>query len=192
MIHFRICSDHKTLREIAVVGICLLIGVLPDAWTRADETSLTELVGADTGVSIEIHGLKQHLNDLPNTEWFRRLTQLPFVRKWQQGPEFAKWQAGKTSLEAMIGQPLDRFASELFGESMLLAIVPSKSGKPDALLLSRAERDDSWDGVLKLWDQLEPHDVQTQTVFGNSKKFRWLILMFKVPYDSNGIMEKTP
>ncbi len=155
-------------RAIAAIGVFLLIGVLPGVSTRADEPSLTELVGADVGLSIEVHGLKQNLSDLPNAEWFRRLTQLPFVQKWQQGPEFAKWQAGKTSLETMIGQPLDRFAAELLGESMLVAFVPSESGKPDAVLLSRAERDDSWDRALKLWDQLEPHDVQKLSASGNS------------------------
>ncbi len=154
--------------RIVCVGLCLLIAAWLPQETRADEPSLTELVGTDVGICIEVHGLKAHFADLPNAEWFRRLSQLPFVKKWQQGPEFAKFQVGKVALEALVGQPLDQFSVELFGESVLLAIVPTQQGKPAAVLLSRAARDDSWDRVLRLWDQLEAHDVQTMSAFGRS------------------------
>ena len=154
--------------RIVCVGLCLLIVAWLPQETRADEPSLTELVGTDVGICIEVHGLKEHFSDLPNAEWFRRLTQLPFVKKWQQGPEFSKLQAGRVTLEALVGQPLDQFSVELLGESVLLAIVPTQQGKPTVVLLSRAAREDSWDRVLRLWDQLEAHDVQTMSAFGRS------------------------
>ncbi|HLQ46512.1 MAG TPA: hypothetical protein VK137_17340, partial [Planctomycetaceae bacterium] len=168
----RIRSGREVLRAIATVGVCLLIGAVSPTRARADEPSLTELVGADVGLSVEINGLKTQLRELPSAEWFRRLQQLSFVRQWRQGSEFAKWQAGQASLEAMAGQPLDRFAAELFGESVLLAVSPSKSGKPVAVLLSRAEREDSWDRALRLWDQLEAHDVRTLSVSGHGLQRR--------------------
>ncbi|MCX7421018.1 MAG: hypothetical protein NT013_15960 [Planctomycetia bacterium] len=159
---------RRIRRSVALISICLLIATLLPRETLADTTSLTELVGADVGISVEINGLKSQLNDLPNAEWFRRLTQLPFVKTWQQGPEYTRFQVGKSGLEALVNLPLDRFAAELFGESVLLVIVPNPNGKPDAMLLSKAERDDSWDRVLRLWDQLEAHEVQTMSAYGRS------------------------
>ena len=161
-------QQFKRLFARSVASICVLIATPSPNVTRADAPALTELVGADVGICVEINGLKKQLNDLPNAEWFRRLTQLPFVKTWQQGPEYVKFQAGKAGLEAFAGLPLDRFATELFGESVLLVIVPNPNGNPEAMLLSRAEHDDSWDRVLRLWDQLEAHDVQTMSAFGRS------------------------
>jgi hypothetical protein len=153
---------------VLLISICFLIAALRPSEARAEVPLLTELVGADVGISVELNGLKEQFRDLPNAEWFRRMAQLPFVKTWQQGPEYAKFQAGKAGLEALVGLPLDRFAAELFGESVLLVIVPVPNSKPEAMLLSRAERDDSWDRVLRLWDQLEAHDVQTMSAYGRS------------------------
>lgn len=146
-------------------GLCL-------ARVRADEPELTSLIGEDVGLCVEIRNLRSHLRDVPSAEWFRRLRELPFVKRWQQGPEFAKWQMGQATLTAVIGQPLDQFASELFGESVVLAVSPSLSGSPVGVLLSRASKDDTWDRVLTLWDQLEAHDVQSKSVFGRSFQCR--------------------
>ncbi len=169
MTSFKILG-HRLKRLLArnVASICLLIAIFSPNVARADAPLLTELVGTDVGICVEINGLKKQFDDLPNAEWFRRLIQLPFVKAWQQGPEYAKLQVGKVGLEALVGLPLDRFAAELFGDSVLLVIVPTENGKPEAMLLSRAERDDSWDRVLRLWDQLEAHDVQTMSAYGRS------------------------
>lgn len=138
----------------------------------ADEPELTSLIGENVGLSVEIHDLRSHLREVPSAEWFRRLRELSLVKRWQQGPEFARWQVGQASLAALVGQPLDQFVSELFGESVLLAVSPSPTGSPMAMLLSRAEKDDTWDRVLALWDLLEAHDVQTKSAFGRSFQVR--------------------
>ncbi|MBC7816772.1 MAG: hypothetical protein IAG10_07785 [Planctomycetaceae bacterium] len=142
-------------------GLCL-------ARAFADDPELISLVGEEVGLYVEIRDLRSHLRDVPSTEWFRRLREMPFVKRWQQGPEFAKWQVGQATLTVVIGQPLDQFVSELFGESVVLAISPSKEGPPGGVLLSRAAKDDTWDRVLALWDQLEAHEVQTKSAFGRS------------------------
>lgn len=142
----------------------------PRAW--ADEPELTSLLGADVGVCVEVRDLRKHLHDVPSAEWFRRLRELSLVKRWQQGPEFARWQVGQSSLTALVGQPLDQFVPELFGESVVLAVSPAKTGSPLAVLLSRAAKDDTWDRVLALWDQLEAHDVQTRSALGHSFQLR--------------------
>lgn len=134
----------------------------------ADDPELISLVSEDVGLSVEIRDLRSHLHDIPSTEWFRRLREMPFVKRWQQGPEFARWQVGQATLTAVIGQPLDQFVSELFGESVVLAISPLKEGPPGGMLLSRATKNETWDRVLTLWDQLEAHEVQTKSAFGRS------------------------
>jgi hypothetical protein len=138
----------------------------------ADEPELTSLVGENVGLCVEIRDLRSHIREVPSSEWFRRLRELSLVKRWQEGSEFARWQSGQASLSALLGQPLDEFASELFGESVVLAVSPSPSGPPMAMLLSRAAKDDSWDRVLTLWDQLEAHDVQTKSAFGRSFQVR--------------------
>lgn len=138
----------------------------------AEEPELTSLIGENVGLSIEVRDLRSHLRDVPNTEWFRRLRVLSLVKQWQQGPEFAKWQLGQSSLSALLGQPLDQFVSELFGESVLLVVSPSTTGPPMGMLLSRAAKEDTWDRVLALWDLLEAHDVQTKSAFGRSFQIR--------------------
>ncbi|MFM9966518.1 MAG: hypothetical protein ACKV2Q_35520 [Planctomycetaceae bacterium] len=142
-------------------GLCL-------ARVRADEPELTSLIGEDVGLCVELRNLRSHLRDVPSAEWFRRVKELPFVKRWQQGPEFTKWQMGQATLTVVVGQPLDLFASELFGDSVVLAISPSQAGGPGGVLLSRAAKDDTWDRVLTLWDQLEAHDVQSKSAFGRS------------------------
>lgn len=146
-------------------GLCLA-----RAW--ADEPELTSLLDADVGVCVEVRDLRTHLRDVPSAEWFRRLRELSLVKRWEQGPEFTRWQVGQASLTALVGQPLDQFVAELFGESVILAVSPAKTGPPLAVLLSRAAKDDSWDRVLALWDQLEAHDVQTRSALGRSFQLR--------------------
>lgn len=158
-----------------IVGLFLVGSLLcewPLARVCADEPELVSLVGENVGLCVEVRDLGSHLRDVPSADWFRRLCELSLVKRWQQGPEFARWQAGRLSLVALIGQPLDQFVTELFGESVVLAIVPSQSGTPMAVLLSRAAKDDSWDRVLALWDQLEAHDVQTKSAFGRTFQIR--------------------
>lgn len=158
-----------------IAGLLLACSILVDwrlAQAGADEPKLTRLVGENVGLCVEIRDLRSHLRDVPSAEWFRRLRELSLVKHWQQGPEFARWQAGQASLAALVGQPLDQFVSELFGESVLLVVVPSPSGPPSGMLLSRAAKDDTWDRVLALWDLLEAHDVQTKSAFGRSFQVR--------------------
>ena len=142
-------------------GLCL-------ARACADEPELTSLLGADVGLCVEVRDLRSHLRDLPSAEWFRRLREMPLIKRWQQGPEFAKWQSGQATLAVLIGLPIDQFVAELFGDSVVLAVSPSQTGPPGVVLLSRAAKDDTWDRVLALWDQLEAHEVQTKSAFGRS------------------------
>lgn len=152
----------------AMLVACPLLSGLCLTRVCADEPALTSLIGEDVGLCVEIRDLRSHLRDVPSAEWFRRLREMPLVKRWQQGPEFAKWQAGQAALSVVIGQPLDQFVSELFGESVVLAVSPSPTGPPGIVLLSRAAKDDMWDRVLVLWDQLEAHEVQTKSAFGRS------------------------
>lgn len=138
----------------------------------AAERPLAEFVGADVGICLEIRDLNAQLKSIPTNEWYQRLMQLSFVRRWQQSAEYSKFLAGKAGLEAVTRQPLDQLIVELFGDSVLIAITPVPQGEPVAMLLSRAEREESWDRVLKLWDQLEAHDIQTQSAFGLSYQRR--------------------
>jgi hypothetical protein len=159
----------KILRwTFATLVTCLLLSELFVSRTYAEERELTSLLGAETGVCIEVRDLRSHLRDVPSAEWFRRLREMPLVKRWQQGPEFSKLQTAQATLALLIGQPLDKVVSELFGESVVMAITPSPSGSPGMVLLSRAAKEDSWDRVLALWDQLEAHDVQTKSAFGRS------------------------
>jgi len=151
---------------------CLLLTEWRQTQARAEEPKLASLIGGNVGLSVEIHDLRSHLRDVPSAEWFLRLRELSLVKRWQQGPEFARWQVGQASLAALVGQPLDQFVSELFGESVLLTVSPSPTGSPMAMLLSRAAKDDTWDRVLALWDLLEAHDVQTKSAFGRSFQIR--------------------
>lgn len=168
MIRFH-SSQPQIQRWLCVMLVAgLLLSGLSLARVHADEPELTSLVGNDVGLCVEIRDARTHLRDVPSAEWFRRLREMPLVKRWQQGPEFSKWQAGQTTLAILIGQPLDQFASELFGESVVLAVSPAKTGPPMAVLMSRAAKDDTWDRVLTLWDQLEAHEVQTKSAFGRS------------------------
>lgn len=152
----------------AILWTCPLLSSLCLGRANADEPELTSLLSTDVGLTVEVRDLRSHLREVPSAEWFRRLREIPLVKRWQQGSEFAKWQAGQATLTVLIGQPLDQFVSELFGESVVLAVSPSKTGPPGIVLLSRAAKDDSWDRVLALWDQLEAHEVQTKSAFGRS------------------------
>jgi hypothetical protein len=167
---------HRRFWVVMLAGLCVPIDVLLPAPTSADEPALAQLVSADVGLCVEVNDLKSRLNQLPSAEWFRRARQLSLVRQWEQGPEFTKLQAGKEVLEALLNQPLERFAAEMFGESVLLAVTPSRDGKPVAVLLSRAEREDSWDRALRRWDQLETHDVQSLSAFGRGYERRRKVL----------------
>lgn len=159
----------NSIRSLICVLSCCLVFVAPPCSNAMGEAPLlAELVGADVGVCIEINGLKEQIEGVPKSEWFRRSVELPLVKSWQQSQEYGKLQTGKVALEGLIGMPLQRFASELFGDSILLVITPKSSGDPDMMLLSKAERDDTWDRVLRLWDQLEAHEVQTKAAFGRS------------------------
>ena len=140
----------------------------PLARACADEPELTRLIGEDVGLCVEIRDLRSHIRDLPSAEWFRRLRELSLVKRWQQGPEFGRWQAGQATMAVLVGQPLEQFVSELFGESVVLAVWPTPTGPLRAVVLSRAAKETSWDRVLALWDQLEAHDVQTKSAFGHS------------------------
>ncbi len=164
------CSWTRCLAGLMLA--CLLGSVWPLRSACADEAELTSLVGDNVGLCVELRGLGSHIRDVPSAEWFRRVRELSLVKRWQQGPEFSKWQAGLNGLTLLLGQPIDQFASELFGESVVIAISPSESGPPMAVLLSRAAKDDTWDRVLALWDQLEAHDVQTKSALGRSFQLR--------------------
>lgn len=158
-----------------IAGLLLACSFLSEwrlARVCAEEPELTSLVGENVGLCVEIRDLRSHLRDVPNAEWFRRLRELSLVKQWQQGPEFARWQLGQASLSALLGQPLDQFVSELFGESVLLVVSPSSTGPPMGMLLARAAKDDTWDRVLALWDLLEAHEVQTKSAFGRSFQVR--------------------
>jgi hypothetical protein len=136
--------------------------------TAAEEPALTSLLGTDVGLCVELRDLRTHVREVPTVEWFRRLRELTLVKRWQQGPEFAKLQAGQATLAVLVGQPLEQFVTELCGESVVLAVTPAKAGPPGVVLLSRSAKDDTWDRVLALWDQLEAHEVQTKSAFGRS------------------------
>lgn len=157
---------------VVLILACFAGSVGARQQVNAAEAELTTLIGEDVGLCVEIRDLGSHIRDVPSAEWFRRIRELSLIKRWQQGPEFAKWQAGQAGLTLLLGQPLDQFATELFGESVVMAITPSPSGPPMAVLLSRAAKDDTWDRVLALWDQLEAHDVQTKSALGRSFQLR--------------------
>lgn len=154
-----------------ILALCI-VGQIGRPTKAAEDPPLTNLLGAEIGLCVEVRELRSHLREATASEWFRRLSDLPMVKRWQQGPEFAKWQAGQASLAVLVGQPLDQFVEELFGESVVVAIVPSPSGPPKALLLSQAAKDGTWDRVLALWDQLEAHEVQTRSSSGRAYQLR--------------------
>ena len=170
-------TDHSQRRTstrwiAGLIIVCFLGGNWCLKKASADEPELTRLVGENVGLCVEIRDLGSHIRDVPSAEWFRRIREISLVKRWQQGSEFAKWQAGQATLSALVGQPLDQFVTELFGESIVVAISPSPSGPPRAVLLSRAAKDDTWDRVLALWDVLEAHDVQTKSALGRSFQLR--------------------
>jgi hypothetical protein len=154
--------------SFAILVASPLLSGLSLSRANADEPDLTSLLGADVGLCVEVRDLRSYLRDVPAAEWFRRLREMPLIKRWQQGPEFAKWQSGQATLAVLIGLPIDQFVAELFGDSVVLAISPTQSGPPGVVLLSRAAKDDTWDRVLALWDQLEAHEVQTKSAFGRS------------------------
>lgn len=151
---------------------CLLFSHRCSPFVCAAEPELTSLVGETVGVALEIRDLRSLIRDTPTSEWFRRLSELPLIKRWQHGPEFTRWEAGQASFSALIEQPLDQFVADLFGESVVLAVSPSPSGSPKAVLISRATTEGAWDRVFTLWDQLEAHDVQTRSAFGQSFQIR--------------------
>lgn len=161
-------SFRRLIRRLTTLICGLVICASSVVVARADDVDLTQLVSPDAGVCVELRDLRSQLQSIPKAEWFRRVVQLPLVKRWQQGPEFARFQAGLAGLVVLIGQPMDAFVSELFGESVVLAIFPAPQGSPGVLLLSRAAKDDTWDRVLTLWDQLEAHEVETRSAFGRS------------------------
>ncbi len=166
----RRCSSIRWI--VVLILACGLGSDFSLGRVAAEEPELTSLIGENIGLCLEIRDLGSHIRDVPSTEWFRRLRDLSLVKRWQQGPEFAKWQAGQAGLAVLLGQSLDQFVTELFGESVVVAISPSPTGTPTAVLLSRAAKNDTWDRVLALWDQLEAHDVQTKSAFGRSYQLR--------------------
>ncbi len=172
----RMRGFHRPFWVVMFAGLCVPIDALWPAPAPADESALAQLVSADVGLCVEVNDFKTRLNELPSAEWFRRGRQLSLVRQWEEGPEFTKLQAGKAVLETLLKQPLQRFAAEMFGESVLLAVTPSRDGRPVAVLLSRAEREDSWDRAMRLWDQLETHDVQSLSAFGRGYERRRKVL----------------
>lgn len=165
----RDCPSFRRLIRRLTAWVCgLLFCSSSVVIAHVDDIDLTHLVSQDAGVCVELHDLRSQIQDIPKAEWFRRVVQLPLIKRWQQGPEFAKLQAELAGLAVLIGQPMDAFVSELFGESVVLAIFPNPKGAPGVLLLSRAAKDDTWDRVLTLWDQLEAHEVETRSAFGRS------------------------
>lgn len=131
---------------------------------RADEkpnVDLVQYVGDDAGLCLEISGLNRRIPEVKKSVFFTRVESLPIYIAWKQSQEFRKLAQIQKAVERQTGEPFGRFAMNLFGESVLLAVYPRESNEPAGVLLFRAADGETLEQALSVWNRDEQVNLET-------------------------------
>jgi len=142
-----------------IVWVCILTDLfLPcvaAAQTSADSRPLTRLVTADVGLCVEVSQFAKTWPAFAQSDFFKRFERLSFYQKWKAGREFRKLLRTRAGIEAITGKPFARFADEIFGDEVVVAIYADGRGGAQGVLLTRATSVDVLNAAIESWDRAE-------------------------------------
>lgn len=141
-----------------VFGRHLLLGVLVLTCGLSSARSaepLSELVGADVGLYVELTELDAAIPQLVEGRFFARLQQNALFRRWQRGREYQKLQEAGRAISEAAQMPAERLLRELFGDAVAIAVYRRDGRDPVGILIGRAVNDAALDRALQVWRTLD-------------------------------------
>lgn len=134
----------------------------------APSDSLLRLVDENVGVCFEATDLRTRVPEFLSSDFHQRLEGVPFYQRWRGSADFQKLaQLGK-AIEALTGKPLGRFASEMLGRSVVVAVYPGEEDEPRAMILTRAANAEAIEDAVAAWKRAEPSTHRTRTHAGST------------------------
>ncbi len=128
---------------------------------------LFHLVGQDAGVCIEFSHLNERVSEAEKSVFFQRLQKSSFYHSWKKGKPWQKFQKRLEQIEKETGKTTEELATQLFGQSALIAIYPSSEGEPKGLLLSKVQNDKRLQEIITSWNKTHPSKIKKRTYAGS-------------------------
>lgn len=152
---------HSNSRRAQLAVLFMLACTMPHCqlWAAENEQSLFELVSSDVGLCVELTRLGDEVPKFIASEAFQRVRQAQFYQKWVDSPGFQNILGLRNVIEKITQKPIGELASELFGESIVLAIYPNNDGDASAIFLTQTRTDSSLNSAVALWNQNESVEV---------------------------------
>ena len=117
---------------------------------------LLRLVGSDVGICVEASNLGKRLPVLADSQLAERLQNSSFYRQWRESKDYRKLEHAREIIEKLTGKPFEQFATELFGESVVLALYPAGGDKLAGVLLTQTSKEKDLQAALDAWNGAEP------------------------------------
>jgi len=156
-------------RRIVWVGTvaALFLPCVAVAQSSADARPLTRLVAADVGLCVEVSQFAKTWPAVAQSDFFKRLERLSFYRKWKTGSEYRKLLQTRAGIVAVTGKPFARFADELFGDEVVVAVYVDDRGRPQGVLLTRTASIDVLNAAIESWNRAEQPTTSTHGESGH-------------------------
>jgi hypothetical protein len=142
----------------SATGIVLAAVLSAGAPSGSPAAEVLGVVPSDMAACLIVENAAAHFERFRKSHFFDRACQLPFVRQWQQSPDYAKLKAAETLLPALLGIDLATFRDKIVGQCVVLAFRPGPSlDRPGiGILLCRAADDDAISRLFHALGQSAP------------------------------------
>lgn len=139
----------------------LFLPCVAAAQSSADTRPLTRLVAADVGLCVEVSQFAKTWPAVAQSKFFKRIERLSFYRKWKTGNEYRKLLQTRAGIEAVTGKPFARFANEMFGDEVVVAVYVNDRGRSQGVLLTRTAGVDVLNAAIESWNRAEQPTTST-------------------------------
>ena len=146
--------------------LCVLAPI-GDIQAAAPANQLLKLVGSDVGLCVEMSQLKDRLPQAAESDLFKRFQATTVYRQWTAGKDYRKLMEARQGIEKLSKKPFGQFASELFGESVVLAVYPVPQGEPVGVLLIQTASVEALESGLAVWSRVEKQKTSQRKYAGH-------------------------
>lgn len=147
-----------------MIAVCL--GSVQTATAKTPE--LAASLPESTAICLRIDDLPARYQEVVDSGLKQRVEKFLPYQNWRQSKDFGKLRQLSFAIETLTGKPVWEVTQQLFGESVIVGLIPSrKNGEDDVLILvTRAESSQILSELLDKWNKAERAELRSHAFKG--------------------------
>jgi len=152
----------RTFFSLSISLILLVAGSLNLSGQSPEGPSLPELVSPEAGLVLRAQNLKGNVSTLLNSPWVEKFLRSPLGVEFSNSNDVQKIVRAGRQIEELTGGPLLDYLNQIFGEDLIVALVPGEEGQnPYGLLVTAADSELVLQQAVARWKRLEAQTTVT-------------------------------